>query len=218
MTKPYYEDERVTLYHGDCLELSDLWTCADVLVTDPPYGYSHASNRADSAWRDSPIANDSDLTARDQMIAGWGARPALVFGSWKMPKPEGTHTVLIWDKGTAAGMGDLSIPWKPNTEEIYVIGRGFRGHRGSSILSANVVTWASRGRAHPNMKPEALMGALIDKCPPGTVADPFAGSGSTLVAAKALGRKAIGVELEEKYCEIAAKRLMQDAFDFGEAS
>lgn len=220
VNQPYYSDEFVTLYHGDSLEITE-WLAADVLVTDPPYGYNHASNW-DGAFKGEAIANDQGVTARDAVLAAWAPpwepRPALVFGSWRMPKPPTTHTVLIWDKGEASGMGDLSIPWKPNTEEVYVIGRGFSGHRGSSVLSANVVTWASKGREHPNMKPVSLMQALIAKCPPGTIADPFAGSGSTLVAAKALGRKAIGVELEERYCEIAARRLAQDVLDFGDGA
>jgi site-specific DNA-methyltransferase (adenine-specific) len=115
-------------------------------------------------------------------------------------------------------MGDLSVPWKPNTEEIYVIGKGFAGRRDSSVLRAQVVTWASKGRDHPNMKPIGLLERLIDKCPPGTIADPFAGSGSTLIAARNLGRNAIGVEIEERYCEIIAKHLDQGCFDFGEGA
>jgi DNA modification methylase len=108
-------------------------------------------------------------------------------------------------------MGDLSIPWKPNTEEIYVIGKGFRGHRDGSVLTGHrVVTWASKGRVHPNMKPVSLMAELVSKCV-GSIADPFAGSGSTLLAAKQLGRQAIGVEIEERYCEIAAKRLQDQS-------
>lgn len=127
--------------------------------------------------------------------------------------------VLTWEKGEHVGMGDLSLPWKPNTEEIYVLGSGFVGKRTGSVLKslaiAGTVGQGALGtRHHPTEKPEALMAALITKCPPGTIADPFAGSGSTLVAAKSLGRRAIGVELEERYCEIAAKRLSQDVLDF----
>lgn len=223
---PYYADDAVTLYHGDCREVT-AWLQADVLITDPPYGYNvklNGSRRGDrrggySPWAGKAIANDHDTSTRDQALAAWGSRrPALVFGSWRMPKPDGTHTVLIWDKGPGVGMGDLSIPWKPNTEEIYVIGRGFAGTRDTSVLTGHtVVSWASRGREHPNMKPVTLMEALILKSP-GGIADPFAGSGSTLVAAKQLGRKAIGVEIDERHCETIAKRLCQDVLDFGGAA
>lgn len=220
----YYQDDYVTLYHGDCLTEHREWLDADVLVTDPPYGYNvklNGSKRGDtrggySPWANTAIANDHNLAARDSVMEAWGERPAIVFGSWKMPKPAGTHSVLVWDKGLGVGMGDLSIPWRPNWEEIYVLGKCYSGHRGSSILSGHtVVSWASKGREHPNMKPETLMRDLIAKCPPGVIADPFSGSGSTLVAAKSLGRKVIGVELEERYCQIIAKRCAQDVLDFG---
>lgn len=214
----YYQDEAVTLYHGDCLKLT-AWIDADVLITDPPYGYSHRSGggpRGCASWRNTEIANDTDTAARDAVLEMWGSRAAIVFGSWKRPRPTTTRALLIWDKGGHAGMGDLGLPWKPNFEDIYVLGDGFSGRRESGVLSGfHVPANEAAGRVHPHQKPTNLIEALIYKCPPGAIADPFAGSGSTLVAAKALGRRAIGVELDERYCEIAARRLSQGVLDLG---
>lgn len=211
---PYYSDESVTLYHGDCLE-SDEWLTADVLVTDPPYGIDYKSGARRVSMARS-IANDKDTSVRDEVLARWGDRPALVFGTWRIARPEGTHTRLIWDTKGALGMGDLSVPWKPSDQEIYVIGKGFTGRRTSNVLSfAPVQAMASNGRLHPHQKPIPLMAELIRKCPVGVIVDPSAGSGSTLVAAKQEGRKAIGWEIDERYCEIAARRLAQDVLDFG---
>lgn len=217
---PYYEDESVTLYHGDCLtELRDYWLDADVLLIDPPYGYSHKSGggpRGNATWKNTNIANDADLTAREAVLNAWGKRPALVFGSWKRPHPEGTRAQLIWDKGGHAGMGDLSLPWKPNFEEIYVLGQGFSGSRDSGVIVGHrVAANEAAGRVHPHEKPVTLIESLLRKCPPGVVADPFAGSGTTLIAARNLGMRAIGVELEERYCEIIANRLSQSVLDLG---
>ena len=217
MSAPYYADDRVTLYHGDCREITE-WLEADVLVTDPPYGYSHRSGggpRGNASWKGTEIANDGDTGVRDWMLDSWGARPALVFGSWKRPRPEGVRAVLIWDKGGHAGMGDLSIPWKPNFEEVYVLGSGFKGARDSGVLSGyHVPANEAAGRVHPHEKPLSLMCHLIAKTT-GAIADPCAGSGTGLVAAKQLGRTAIGVELEERYCEVIARRLSQGILDFG---
>lgn len=219
MVTPYYQDDLVSLYHGDCREVT-AWLEADVLVTDPPYGYSHRSGggpRGNASWRNTEIANDSDTSTRDAALAAWGHRPALVFGSWKRPRPP-ARALLIWDKGPAAGMGDLSLPWKPNFEEVYVMGHGFHGSRDSGVLSGHrIVSLEYKGRSHPHEKPLSLLATLLAKCPPGVIADPFAGSGTTLAAAKLEGRHAIGVEIDERYCEVAAKRLTQDTL-FGEAS
>jgi site-specific DNA-methyltransferase (adenine-specific) len=131
-----------------------------------------------------------------------------------MPKPEKTRNVIVWDKGNVLGMGDLSIPWGFNHEEIYVLGRGFIGSRRPSVIRLENYNSQSNSRPdHPTPKPIGLMEKLIE-CTQGIVADPFAGSGSTLIAARNLARFAIGVELEEKYCEIIANRLSQGVFHF----
>jgi DNA modification methylase len=191
---------------GDCLEVMPTLGRVDAVVTDPPYGVSHASNWA-SSWKNTNIANDGDVSARDKALALLDV-PSLVFGSWKREKPSRTHTVLIWDKGDAAGMGDLSVPWKPNHEEIYVIGKGFAGVRGPAILRHTNITWESHGRQHPHTKPVSLLCDLIQKCPKRwTILDPFMGSGTTLVACAKLGRKGIGIELDEGYFQIACERV-----------
>ena len=213
----YYQDENVTLYHGDCREIT-AWLDADVLVTDPPYGIDYQSGRRRDTLAAS-IVGDKDTTARDDVLAAWGDRPAVVFGTWRIPRPEGTRARLIWDTKGALGMGDLAIPWKPSDQEIYVLGSGFSGRRDTNVLTcAPVQSMAKNGRQHPHEKPVPLLERLLVKCPPGVVADPFAGSGSTLRAAANLGRKAIGVELDERYCEIIAKSLDQYALDFGGVS
>ena len=216
MSEPYYADDRVTLYHGDCREVTE-WLAADVLVTDPPYGMAYESNRnrdKRNAKVGRPVAADSDTAVRDEAIAAWGDHPALVFGKWTQPRPAATRARLIWDK-RVQGTGDLSLPWGPSDEEVYVLGSGFAGTRGGSVISVQMLMSNDRDRPdHPTPKPVPLMAQLIAKTV-GTIADPFAGSGSTLVAAKQLGRKAIGVEIEERYCEVIAKRLAQDVLDFG---
>ena len=214
MPKPFYQDDWVSLYHGDCLELADLWTVADVLVTDPPYGMAHRSG-----WLDRPIAGDETTVARESVIDIWGFKAAIMFGTWRVPRPSFVRQLVVWDKGDSPGMGDLSLPWGPSHEDIYIMGEGFQGRRTGSVIRYPTLSAGSTERPdHPTPKPVPLMEELIRKCPPGVIADPFAGSGSTLVAAKALGRRAIGVELEERYAEIAARRLAQDVLDFGEAS
>lgn len=215
---PHYQDDSVTLYHGDCREI-DSWLDADVLVTDPPYGISYQSNmnrnrRNTKLGR--PIAADGDVWTRDVVLKQWGSRPALVFGRWDVERPIETKARLIWDKGNSAGMGDLSMPWGRSEEEIYVLGSGFVGKREPNVIRVQMLMSADRERPdHPTPKPVGLMERLIEKCPPGVVADPFAGSGSTLIAARNLGRHAVGVELEERYCELIARRLAQDVLDFG---
>mgnify|MGYP003643442157 FL=1 len=192
----------MTLYHGDNRQIH-AWLDADILVTDPPYGIGYKSG-----WSDlSTVVGDDSTIPRNEALNNWGKKPALVFGSWRVQRPAGVRQILIWDKGDSAGMGDLSLPWG-NHEEIYVLGAGWVGKRGSGVLRVPPIATTE----HPTPKPVRLIERLIKHCPKGVVADPFAGSGSTLVACKQLGRRAIGVECVERYCAIAADRLRQGTF------
>lgn len=221
---PYYQDEHVTLYRGDCLQISE-WLTADVLVTDPPYGTASGDKRGNDGYGrrignqrgaervGQHIENDADTHARDQMLMLWGPqRPKLIFGSPRLPEPPGAWADrLVWDKKR---LGINGGPWRYRHETVFVTSGFIRSdNESASILTA----WPDQ-TDHIHAKPLGLMTRLVNCAPDGVIADPFAGSGSTLVAASNLGRKAIGVELEERYCEVIVKRLAQGALDFGEAS
>jgi DNA modification methylase len=205
-------DESVRLYLGDCLEVLPWLSGVDAVVTDPPYGIAYASGMTGHNGGTSlpGISGDEDASLRDAVIAWMNGLSGIVFGSWKVARPEATRAVLIWEKGDHVGMGDLSLPWKPNTEEIYVLGKRFSGHRGSSVLKFNApVSWNSVGfgRVHPHEKPLDLMNELVGKVDGRIILDPFMGSGTTGVACVRTGRRFIGIEKEPGYFWKAAARI-----------
>lgn len=209
--KPYYDQDGITIYHGDCREILPHVT-ADVLITDPPYGIAF-----ESGWTGASIVGDDTTDARDVVLSMCPDLPAAVFGAAGEATLPNAVAALVWHR-PGSGMGDLAFPWKPDYELVHVFGAGWsHAARGSSVLS---FPWDDfRGRlAHPHQKPQKLMRHLIERAPAGVILDPFAGSGSTLRAAKDLGRKAIGIEIEERYCEIAAMRLGQMVFDLESAA
>ena len=207
---PYYQHAGITIYHGDCREILPTLGRVDAVITDPPYGIGHKSNWG-STWMNTVIAGDHDTTVRDGIVQWSRDLPGVYFGTWKTPPVDGCVGCVVWDKGPAFGMGDLAFPWKASFELAYIRGRGWSAeNRGEGVLRGPVmVSWESRGRSHPHQKPTWLLCHFIQRIA-GTILDPFMGSGTTLVAAKQLGRRAIGIEIEEKYCEIAAKRLSQE--------
>lgn len=260
MVNPYYQDDLVTLYHGDCLEITE-WLDADVLVTDPPYGIAwttHGVSRtafADRARADfngnhreiESIRGDGDTAARDAAIEAWGKnRPAIIFGSLLASPPEGARHAAVYVKPLDAGSLSAFGKLRRDVEGIWFLGSrrekwGEQVKSGRGLLPRNerpptqmrTSAFATRERlagtahgfaakaGHPHAKPLDVLNDLIlstieDRA--WIVADPFAGSGSTLLAARNLGHPAIGVEIDERHCETAAKRLAQQAFDFGEAS
>lgn len=208
MTTPYYEDDLVTLYHGDCLEMTE-WLQADVLLTDPPYGigWVKGENRKAKSHAHAGILNDEDTRFRDAALGLWGDRPGMVFGSWRASFPAAKQT-LVWRKPVDAGVVGSVTGFRLDTELIFLTGSW---PKRNSATSSVLTTDGGKNNylsGHPHAKPIRLMQELIEQTT-GVVADPFAGSGSTLVAAASLGRRAIGVELDEAYCSLIATRLSQ---------
>ena len=194
--KPYYEDDLVTLYHGDCREVT-AWLEADVLVTDPPYGLGERWQGG--TWGAHPMYAETrrwDVKPDDGFLADMIAdRPAIVWGGNYFALPP-SRCWLAWVKNPPMNtMADFELAWTSldRPAKAYTSTRNPDGQRD-----------------HPTQKPLGLMRWCLDLLPDGSVADPFAGSGTTLAAAKYAGRRAVGVEMSERYCEIAAKRLAQD--------
>ncbi|MBX3031882.1 MAG: site-specific DNA-methyltransferase, partial [Chloroflexi bacterium] len=207
---PYYSDEMTTLYLGDCRELLPAVDPVSLVLTDPPYGITYVSNSG-AGRGTTPISNDGtrlSLRLYREVVPVMRADHILWFTRWDA-WPDvwyilGAHHplrgLLVWDKGSP-GMGDLEH-WGPSYELIASAGNGrITGGRDGSVLRYNAPP--SRDRLHPTQKPVSLLSYLIGKLDPTSVLDPFAGSGSTLVAAKSLGRRSIGIEIEERYAEIA---------------
>ena len=236
--KPFYERGGIVLYHGDCLEMLPKLPRESVhlLLTDPPYGVGYV--RTGRALGDfGPIAGDD--TAEAGRLGIDAAVPALkrrrqanVFGPFDLasnPLLESPYE-LIWDKVMLGP--PRTGAFTTSHERIACAQRKVSG--GDKAVSGTALARVRRGSVlryqrpnalgvtrHPTEKPVPLLRELIECATQfgETVLDPFAGSGSTLVAAYLEGRKAIGMELEERYCEVAAKRLdaamAQGTFDLG---
>lgn len=217
--KPYYDEGGIQIYHGDCREVLPSVE-ADVLVTDPPYGIAWqqygggVNGKTRGSRRHSGIAGDGDTSLRDEILVGW-AGPAVVFGSFRAPFPAGVRQTLIFRKSPDAGLMGSTTGFRTDADPIFLLGPWPKrdAHRSCVIESRIGLQRLQQGASHPHAKPADVLAVLIEASPPGTILDPFMGSGTTLRVAKDLGRKAIGIELEERYCEIAANRLGQEVLD-----
>jgi DNA modification methylase len=213
--KPYHSQDGVTLYCGDCREILPTLVGVDAMVTDAPYGIGlrngdvdgHRSDRWDSIEgdHDSAVALEALRWAEDRNI------PTVAFASPWNPWPGAPRNQIVWDKGGAVGGGgDISTCLKRSWELIQVYRNGpMSGPRDESVWRHPITPLDTA--LHICAKPLGLMLRLIERFTPplSLLVDPFAGSGSTLVAAKLAGRRAIGIEINEVYCEIAAQRLRQ---------
>lgn len=210
---PYYAEDGITIYHGDCREMAHLLDY-DVVLSDPPYGISHPTNYAGRGRSNlaqcsdyAPVHDDDKpfdpaifIDSRQAIL--WGAN----YYADKLPPSSGW---LVWNKERPHELDQATceLAWTNCVKGARVFNHLWNGMMRASENGPLV---------HPTQKPVALMQWtlslkwIID----GTVFDPYMGAGSVLVAAKNLGRKAIGIEIEEKYCEIAASRLSQRVLEF----
>lgn len=207
----YYSDSSCAIACADCREILPHLPKVDAVITDPPYGMAFRSNYR--TVKHGAIVGDDALPLDALRLAmGRAVRFTYAFCRWdnlhEMPKP---NSVLAWVKNNWS-MGDLKHEHGRQWEACC-----FYAHDGHEFIKRipDVIFEERTGNElHPTQKPENLIRVLIQANRCETILDPFMGSGTTLVAAKNLGRKAIGIEIEERYCEIAAKRLAQEVFQF----
>ena len=218
MTQPYFQDDAVTIYHGDCREIVPTLGRFDLLLTDPPYGiFKHAGasglmfgaetiyckDKTASEWDKRPDADTLRMVwdACDKHIVWGGNYLADMLGACRGP--------LVWNKLTGNNSyADGEMAWSDVVGTMRIFTHQWCGAFKDS----------ERGQRaqHPTQKPLALMLWCLDKAGDvQTILDPFAGSGTTGRAAKDLQRKAVLIEREERYCEIAAQRMAQGVLDFG---
>lgn len=223
--KPYYQDASVTIYHGDCREVLPTLEPVDLVLTDPPY---NAINRETGGLRviDKGAADSAPINIPELAAAFMALAPSVYvwcsdeqFTEWTVAlKQSGATTrVCAWWKSNPSPMNGEHL-WL-SAMELCVFGRR---HGATFNQHCEAPVWRgpiAQGNGHPTPKPLWLMHKLIgaSSAVGGTVLDPFMGSGTTLRAAKDLGRTAIGIELDERYCEIAARRCSQETLDLGAA-
>jgi len=203
--QPYYQHNGITIYHGSCLDvLLTLTTAEYALVTDPPYGIEAAKRGAHSSIRDNELWPEQDWDNERQpeavaqalrlcsSAAVWGGN----FYTDVLPVSSGWLAWVKPEAETGFTLADMELCWT------------------SQPIAARIKRYARRdGNLHPTQKPIVIMKWTIQFVGAGVILDPFMGSGTTLVAAKQLGRQAIGIELNEQYCEVAAKRLQQEVLE-----
>ena len=210
LPKPYYDEGGITIYHADCRDILPHLPKVDLVLTDPPYGINHPTNYHErgrgnlAVCRNYPQVFEDNKPFDPQMILAlqvptvlWGAN----YYASRLPECSGW---LVWDKERPDELDQATceLAW---TNFV-------KGARRFRFMWNGMIRATHESLEHPTQKPIELMKWVLGLrwTPSGTVCDPYMGSGSTLAAAKDLGRRAIGIEIEEKYCEIAVRRLAQE--------
>lgn len=235
--KPYYQDDHVTLYHGDCREV--LAGMADesvaAVLTDPPFterthgmaktnkgkGHDTKAIRFDAISEVDlrAVLTDCARVSQGWVVASLAYQHAFAFDE---SPPEGLRCLRlgVWVKTNPMPQISADRPGQGWESIAYMHRADVKPTWNGGGKAGNYVTTVQQGEGHPTTKPLSMLADWVRNfsSPGDLVLDPFAGSGTTLRAAKDEGRKAIGIELDERYCEIAANRLSQDVLDFGETA
>lgn len=220
--QPYYEQDGITIFCADCRDVLDEWEGLrtqpfDLLLTDPPYGIGVAKTGRVGSWRRTKSNGFAVLDATDFGEVTWDgdtcadviprllelSRFQIVFGGNYYELPP-SRCWLVWDKANeGTDFADCELAWTNLDQAVRKLTFRWNG----MLQGAGV---PKEPRLHPTMKPEPVIRWTILQSPASAnILDPFMGSGTTLVAAKRLGKQATGIEREERYCEIAANRLRQ---------
>ena len=220
--KPYYDEDGITIYHGDCLELLPGLSGIGAVVTDPPYGINTKSDGSgklnpwadlcnSALWYREWIGACRQRLEHDGILASclnWRSLTTFQKAACDLPWP--IESLAVWDKEWIGPGGSRGL--RPSYEMISVWLMPSASIEDRGIPDVVRVKWsAHKPSGHPAEKPIELMSWAIGLSPNknGTILDPFMGSGTTLRAAKDMGRRAIGCEIDERWCELAAKRLQQ---------
>lgn len=243
--QPYYSEGGIEIWHADCRDILPTLGAVDFVLTDPPYAeQTHAGARTaarqtgDYHKKDPGVLLDFGSFTENQLrecfnLIGEAAAAWVVsFMDWRhlsafeQTPPQGLRFVRfgVWVKPNGAPQftGDRPATGWEAIAIMHREGKKMRWNGGGhhAVWTCNKAHQDSYPGDHPTVKPLPLVCDLIRlfSDPGGTVFDPFMGSGTTLRAAKDLGRRAIGIEIEERYCEIAARRLSQEVFNFDEVT
>ena len=197
MIKPYYDHAGITIYHGDCRNILPHLPRVDLVLTDPPYGVG--CKRGDTKLSEHIFGDDtpfdpSHLLKLNVPMILWGGNAY----AHRLPS---SNSWLIWDKTfpECAKHSQAELAWTNLSIGVRIHREAYHGFMRQRD-----------GWLHPMQKPPKLMSWCIGFLPEGAICDPYMGSGPILLAAKRLGRICTGIEIEEKYCEIAVQRLSQE--------
>jgi DNA modification methylase len=222
---PYYEQDGITIYHGDCLDVLPTLPSVDLVVTDPPYTFGLASTFAEgkagswgdmmnnahwyAAWLGQLRRLTQNTSGAAWVFNSWRSFPVLAKAAMEVPWP--IESLLVWDKQWIGPGGQRGL--RPSYELVALFASPDFQLANRGLPDIWQSPWSShKASGHAAEKPLHLMSRLITESvdqPHSLILDPFMGSGTTLRAAKDAGHRAVGVEVEERWCEYAAERLRQ---------